>query len=1235
MGHVLSGYFIPSKPPQQYLVAEDRELLKEIEKSREPTRFPEAVVTQLVLERQHLTSSTRGKGEEDIIKVIAEIGPIQTHRALYHRIDNFDLDTLRRLWAFEKKIAVGRFTERGLSYVRVADLPIYTALREANREILTDRDRLVLGVIEKEGAMSKGRIASLTGLEKTSVEESLERLEESLSVLRTISYDTELETQQVTLYEPIENYSSQYQKLSRSEALRILIQRIIEGHGIITIQGIISLTNLSYDEVEATLSALKREGLILSGQFIEGIPIETYLVAKDLQRLNELNTQFAGISSKESEIPYEGKIIVDVLANSDPYTWRVAQQLADLYGSAFLNPIIVDGVLVGAADVRVTQDLLHVADLKVSELLVEKVDLLRRVGERFIEIATYYGLMAAEVEFVWGQPAVTEKNETLVKVFTELGYEIVGDRLCWGETPSEVLDEKVVRRFQFRKQHVDPETMGRTKEDVYRIMQDLGAIWTPWEDKLGMRIEGLRREWVEELLKKDRVLVEDVLLGSKPMLVPVKNWSTYWWACKTPVKLSLEAIKLLKIMRENGPISKRVLIRKSLMHELDVEHLLSTLSQMRLIINIGGPATRSIWVTLDQWLPTSVKLEDYVEPHEARRRITLMLLRNLGPLTVSQLRELTGLHSRQVRLILSELRDQGIVGLGRFLRSPRTQVQFVVLNDLEELHSLSSMMRDGSIKSTTHAFTIPPGDPLYYALKDEIKGTFRTGWCYTVVLNDEPIAAFKSKGAKKRHFIITDMLINGHVADKGDVVSKIVDQIDGTARIVGSLDIELKKINEKPVNYEGNQKIVEIFKSKGYKSGGLVLYKAFSVAIQPSGKEVFAAEVLTEFLMQRQHLAPQYKGKKKEDILRILHDVGRIELSDSIAVRMEEFNPVDLDDLKWREKRIVSGRFLSDNLTQIPADELLEYYYASRSPSFVLGYDEQRLIELLSSSGPLDEKQLSEKSGLDMGTLRSSLDNIEKAARVIRLRRSGSAYAADDWLYDVIDHYLPDGPSQFESTSPKDARKKIIMKFLAANGPVSLKQIEEWSHIEIAEIKSVLSELEAEGRISSNVYIEGIAGRRYVRKEDLTELRSLEESYLSQKLNCKIPYYVTLPNCDPLIKTWKDELLRAFSIGLIELGADYYMLTLKSGKPVAAMQVHYEVNTMRIHDMELVGTLDGKTNQDIIKELEGTAKESRKMEIQIEHICGRVAEDKLNKQQLERFLESGYHLSKGILHKKL
>jgi fructose-specific phosphotransferase system component IIB len=55
----------------------------------------------------------------------------------------------------------------------------------------------------------------------------------------------------------------------------------------------------------------------------------------------------------------------------------------------------------------------------------------------------------------------------------------------------------------------------------------------------------------------------------------------------------------------------------------------------------------------------------------------------------------------------------------------------------------------------------------------------------------------------------------------------------------------------------------------------------------------------------------------------------------------------------------------------------------------------------------------------------------------------------------------------------------------------------------------------------------------------------------------------------------------------------------------------------------------------VIKEIERTAHESRKMEIQIEHIGGRGAEDKLNKQQLEIFLENGYQLNKGILHKRL
>lgn len=189
-------------------------------------------------------------------------------------------------------------------------------------------------------------------------------------------------------------------------------------------------------------------------------------------------------------------------------------------------------------------------------------------------------------------------------------------------------------------------------------------------------------------------------------------------------------------------------------------------------------------------------------------------------------------------------------------------------------------------------------------------------------------------------------------------------------------------------------------------------------------------------------------------------------------------------------------------------------------------------------------------------------------------------------LYDVIDHYLPNGIAEFESTNPKESRKKIILKFLAANGPVSLRQIEEWSHIEPSEIKPALSELEAEGKITSNVYIEGIAGRRYARKEDLSELRNLEELYVSQKLSGEPPYYVIVPSYDSMVRTWKDELLRRFSMGLIELGADYYMLALRSGKSAAAMQVHYDINTLRIHDMEILSDFESETTSSVIKEIE-------------------------------------------------
>lgn len=1235
VNEVFSGYFIASKPPGQYLVAEDRELLRQLEKGREPTRFPQIIVTQLALEKQHLTPSTRGKGEEDILKIISELGPIQTHRALYHRIDGFDVDSLQKLRARDKEILVGRFTERGLSYVRVGEVPIYIALNEGKSRDLSDIDKVVLNTIERENPVTKGRVIALTGLDKPIVDESLERLEEALRVVRTILYEMEADTQQLTLYEPIENYAAVSGKLSKGEALRTVILRIIEQHGPITIQGIISLTNLPYDEVESTLTVLRKEGMILSGQFIEGIPIETYLVAKDLQRLRELSSNLGSSGLSDNEIPFEGKIIVDVLSNLDPYTWRVSQQLADLYGSAFHNPIVVDGELVGAADVRVTQDLLHVADLKMSDVLAEKLDLIKRIGKRFIDIALYYGLMAVEVEFIWGQPAVSEKNEKLVKVFTDLGYEIVGDRLCWGETPSEVFDEEVVREFQFRKQHVHPETRGRTKEDVNKIIQGIGGIRAPWDDKLSIRTEGFRKEWIQDLLKKDRVLVEDTLLGMRPMLIPVREWSTYWWACKTTSRLNEEAMKLLKVIRESGPISKKALVRKSMMHQFDVEHLLSKLAHMRMVLNIGGLAPSGIWVAVDKWFPPGVRLEEYVEPHEARKRIVYRFLKSLGPLTVTQLRELTGLHSRQVRLALIELRDQGRIGLGRFLKSPRTQIQFLALEDLDELHSLSSALREAKAKRITGAFTIPPGDTLYYSIKDEIKSLFGTAWCYTILVDGSITAVFKSKGVRKRGFIIMDLLILDKYKDNKDVLLKIIDQIDEAARSMGSLEIELKMINGKAVTYEDNQNIVDLFKARGYKVGGMVLYKAFSVAVQPSGKEVFAEQVCVEFLMRRQHLSPLYKGRSKEDVLRILHDIGPVQWTDSIAIRVEKFNPNDLDELKWHDKKVVHGRFLGENVTLVPLDELLDYYYATRPPNLLLGYDEQRVLELLNRFGPLDERGIAEKTGLDVNSVQRVIENVERSARVIRVRKGDSHYESDSWLYDVIDHYLPRGTAELERTNPKEARKRIIMKFLGANGPLSLRQIEEWSHMDLAEIKSALSELEAEGKITSGVYIGGITGRRYIRKEDLPELRTLEETYLSQKPSGEAPYYVTLPNYDPVVRTWKDELLRGFSIGLIELGADYYAITLKSGNPVAAMQVHYEMNALRIHDIELLNASDENSVNSIVKEIEKVAQESRKLEIQIEHIGGRGVQDKLNKELLEKFLQNEFKPDKDALHKKL
>jgi hypothetical protein len=55
----------------------------------------------------------------------------------------------------------------------------------------------------------------------------------------------------------------------------------------------------------------------------------------------------------------------------------------------------------------------------------------------------------------------------------------------------------------------------------------------------------------------------------------------------------------------------------------------------------------------------------------------------------------------------------------------------------------------------------------------------------------------------------------------------------------------------------------------------------------------------------------------------------------------------------------------------------------------------------------------------------------------------------------------------------------------------------------------------------------------------------------------------------------------------------------------------------------------------IIKEMEKVAQESRKLEIQIEHMGGRGVQDKSNKGLLEVFIQNGFKLDKDALHKKL
>ncbi|MFP4001128.1 MAG: ATP-dependent helicase [Thermoplasmata archaeon] len=199
-----------------------------------------------------------------------------------------------------------------------------------------------------------------------------------------------------------------------------------------------------------------------------------------------------------------------------------------------------------------------------------------------------------------------------------------------------------------------------------------------------------------------------------------------------------------------------------------------------------------------------------------------------------------------------------------------------------------------------------------------------------------------------------------------------------------------------------------------------------------------------------------YKAKKQFD------EVGSIE--EYFELFMEAGTPYDIyqrvSDFsleKWKEMRergdIVQGRFVRGRVRYALKEDVPAFVGSYRTEE--LNEEEQEILELIKSGEAKDIRELKRKSDLDNERVKEIIDKLDSNLYVVREYTGRDSWSSPN-RYRTLDVEAMDGA---------EARKKIIERYLKANGPASFSNMRYYTGFQREEIESIVSDLLHKGEI--------------------------------------------------------------------------------------------------------------------------------------------------------------------------
>lgn len=618
---------------------------------------------------------SRQRDFSSIEEAFAKLGEVGMPLDLARRLRHFDINEWQRLRR-EEKVLLGRFARGRVRYVLAKDAPLYVAAyRCLPLGPLEDR---VLEHIRSSGGETMREAAEATGLDKEQVREAIDRLDRNLYIIRR--------------FEEGEDWSKEntYQAYDappyQGEARLELVRRFLKTHGPVPPFAIKVATDTPLNEVEELLRRLQVQRI-----YVDENRTEMVMLSEDASALG-------------SFVPLEEGM--QVVSLYDPSAQPLWSEVAARYGDGWIFPVLKDGRLVGAVEKWEMSGCIEVRSLDLDDptdldgalkALDDMMSYYRLVGFDIIRLKEVLGKDVAEIDDATRQ--ILEANGYLRLDGMYARGNLLGQQYSDAQLLSEVL----------RRQHVTERHPNAP--EALRVMG-------------GLRSDAAARLRCDTFVPLRSLLEQGwVLRGSGVPDFATHLTMDFAALCRRAraTVLTEEMAMLLRIIDEEGPLSRQELLTLSIYGEGTTKDALRSLSKAGEIMIDALSRIRRVR-DLDMTVP------------EARLALVRHAFRNYGLFSAEQLSTYLRpvLSMREARRILAQLEVEGFLRKG-FLRRGSDTLMWVLAEDIGEIGPLA-----------TQDFVLTTDDNLAFYLYPQIRERF--GGATNVIFNGTSIAAsFQSR----------------------------------------------------------------------------------------------------------------------------------------------------------------------------------------------------------------------------------------------------------------------------------------------------------------------------------------------------------------------------------------------------------------------------------------------------------------------------------------------------------